>query len=1027
MKTLSLVVSLLLIVALGTEVLAGSDRLQRAMADPTPVPPSSEAPGKVLGDTIYLIGNPWNPDHVSDGGIGPVANGTFEDQFGNPGWFGWTHVDETAPDESYWQVSSFQAIEGNYSMWCGTEFPDGDHGYGNGWNQSLVFTHQVADNAVSTSVNLTLTVRVDTEPGYDYVLIEYFAGGIWMSWNDGGWDGVATHEFDETVVFQPGDYGGIGDDEIRLRIRFSSDAGWSDEDGLWDTDGACQADQLVVVIDGAVVDQEDFEDQVSDHWIPVLDPGVGDFATLYTNLLDEDDCRSNLSAQVAFVDNGIVVPGTGGSPCVTWCYGPGGYIVNNTGGLMGPDYHLENTIISPPVEWPDGAEGAFIGFTVYCHEELGDQSTWPGIFYSWHVRSVTTGDPADLESAPWRNDNFVSYFPDPIYFNVTQDVTARLEPGRTHVQMALRVIELGYAWGYVGTDGTPAPYFDNAKLAAYPFSGPGTRYRAIDLFNDGFPASGDLDFADLATNNVRLDMAANISLPEHLRNDPGDSIIVDAVPVRDGSVLDGVPRLHVRMKANPLFNVARTLPASFGRTDGYFPDGWSLVEGWIDADSTYNANGNLIEDRYNFDLPDTGFFFPGDVLHYYIEARDNVGGDVGTSLIPADTTGFATLAPGLHYDPTFKVRALPTVFSATPGDQPQILYWDDNSFWTNQNEWHVALSQLGYQRGVDYDLYATNGAGSGVGNGLGGRATSATLDGYDTLLYTASFSGVGLLSNGDFQQDPSRDLQVLSNWFARGGKNAFMTGDNLVSAVLDEGSLGAAFVNTYFGVTYHQSDLRGLIGGQVAPRVTTIPGNGVIARVSEWIAYGGCLHLNTFDAIEASAEAVRLAEFADATYPYAAAVYRHYEPEDAEVVLLPYDLEFLYNAPGWAPPAGYDGIAARAIVLEDILNFFGYQSSGVPIAAAPDLPLSIRCHPNPFNPMTTIQLTVPRPGDVTLRIYDLRGRLVRTLVAGELLAGGHEVTWDGRNEQGGTVASGVYVAEARAGGATEVQKLTLVR
>jgi subtilisin-like proprotein convertase family protein len=64
--------------------------------------------------------------------------------------------------------------------------------------------------------------------------------------------------------------------------------------------------------------------------------------------------------------------------------------------------------------------------------------------------------------------------------------------------------------------------------------------------------------------------------------------------------------------------------------------------------------------------------------------------------------------------------------------------------------------------------------------------------------------------------------------------------------------------------------------------------------------------------------------------------------------------------------------------------------------------------PNPFNPMTTIRFDLPRRGQVSLRIYDVAGRLVRTLVDGEMPAAQHSVVWDGNDQTGRRQASGVY-------------------
>jgi len=84
--------------------------------------------------------------------------------------------------------------------------------------------------------------------------------------------------------------------------------------------------------------------------------------------------------------------------------------------------------------------------------------------------------------------------------------------------------------------------------------------------------------------------------------------------------------------------------------------------------------------------------------------------------------------------------------------------------------------------------------------------------------------------------------------------------------------------------------------------------------------------------------------------------------------------------------------------------------------------------PNPFNPVTTIRYDVPAGGgDVSLRVYDVGGRLVRTLVSGRQTAGEKAVTWDGLNEAGGPVATGVYFCRLIAGDFNEVRKMTILK
>ncbi|RKZ11022.1 hypothetical protein DRQ50_14040, partial [bacterium] len=664
---------------------------------------------KADGDTIYLIGGLDRQD------------GKFETAAGLPDWQGWNSVDHTNDGIFAWNIRSGEyAMAGDYSMVCGTDvaLPGGgtDFGYANSWHKILVFTYDVPDPSQIVELHLTGTMRVDTEQDYDYVYLQAKTAMGGQNFADHStWDGPSrVYSLNHTVTLHPEDYVG---NQAQIRFYFFSDVGWSDQDGLYDSNGPCWLDNLGVSLDGDLVDYEDFEDNVSDHWQEVMSPGVGDYAELYQDLQDLDPCRQNSSVQVAFVDNGVVVPGTGGSQCITWCYGPSGYIVNNSGGLLGPDSHIQNGIISPPLEWQTNCDAAQLIFGVYMHEPMTASSG--GIMYEWYVRSVTTGDAADLEAAAWTNDTTVWYGP-PVYANHPVDITTYLEPGRTHFQVQLRVWEAGWLFNVTGSDGTPHPYFDNVRVLTYPFAGPAMLYDPLFIAQDDFPDLGDFDFSNLAANSIRFDMARNISPAAALRNDPGDSLFVDVVPVRAGSNLPQLPEMVVRMKANPVFDAVRVLPAGFSQSG-------NIITGAVVGDSTYAASGLLVADRYNFDLPDTGFFYPGDVIHYYFEAWDNLAGDIGHTVLPGDTTGFASLTHDLHYPSDFICRGLPSLNAASPGSQPNILFWNDFANRGGENEWYYALKAAGLIEGVDYDIYYTNAPDAGEGNGLGGRATSALL------------------------------------------------------------------------------------------------------------------------------------------------------------------------------------------------------------------------------------------------------------------------------------------------------------
>ncbi|MBI4551520.1 MAG: DUF4331 family protein [Candidatus Latescibacteria bacterium] len=84
-------------------------------------------------------------------------------------------------------------------------------------------------------------------------------------------------------------------------------------------------------------------------------------------------------------------------------------------------------------------------------------------------------------------------------------------------------------------------------------------------------------------------------------------------------------------------------------------------------------------------------------------------------------------------------------------------------------------------------------------------------------------------------------------------------------------------------------------------------------------------------------------------------------------------------------------------------------------------------YPNPFNPETAIQYEIHKPGKVTLRVYNLAGQQVRTLIDDVQTAGHYTVRWDGLTDNGARVASGVYFYRIESGGTIEARKMLLVK
>jgi len=974
---------------------------------------------KAVRDTMYLLGGPGSLD------------GSFEDAGGVADWHGWTHQDISQAEQSlYWHISDHQPIQGSYSMWCGTWFDD-DSGYGNGWTQNLEFIWPLPDAGEPVAVSWTGILFYDTEPGFDFVYLQAWQDGSWHTLEE--WDGRRETGFVQDVILDPASWEGPEGPAIGLRFRFSSDSVWSDEDGLLDTDGAVRVDDLRVSINDVEVDFEDFENLVSDHWVGRIGTGVGDFSQIYYSMQDLDLCASNYTPQVAFIDDGIVVPGTGGSPCITWCYGPGGYVVNTYGGMSeDPNAELRNVVVSPVLEVPAGHSGLDLAMSVYLHEELAGLQ-WPGVFFFWEARGTAEDDPEAIESAAWES-YWVYYYGGPNYQRIVEDISTYMPAGVRWAQVRLGVVDMSnIGWGH-GHDATPAPYIDDVAIRSWALSGPAIAVHQSWLAQDTFPESGTIDPANPAANSCRFDMAKNISVPDEAANVPGDSLVFDVVPVRAGSILAEPPRMHVVMKPNPVFDDVRILPENFTLEDGLLR---GHVVGW-----PVTHEGTPVVDRWAFDLPDTGFFYPGDEIRYFVEAMDLIGGDVGVSRLPADTTGLTNFVSDdiieSDYPDDFIVRALPEITILENDDyyHTRVLLWFDQNRNAEYLAWLGALRDIqfdddqdGPPHHQDFDIYRTRWAGAGLGNGLGGRATAEQIAGYDFILYDCGLFQTNTLGVGEPQWDHSDDVALLDAWLTSGDKHLFMCGDNLVSSLANGNGEAQAFLTDHIGATLVDVDVSQYINNQYTPRVQAMPGASYPSTDMQWIAYGGCQPIRAFDAILPTGDAQRVAEFADpngnfGVFPYAAGILNHGMESNSETFLTPMAFARIYSAPDWYPPAGYPHYARAALLYEWLPRTIvipGVDDDGLPKA------LSVSAYPNPFNPRVTLALDLPKAATTSVKIYDIRGALVRSIPVTAREAGHHEVIWAGQDDRGGDVASGVYFYRVDVAGEQRQGKLTLVR
>ena len=111
---------------------------------------------------------------------------------------------------------------------------------------------------------------------------------------------------------------------------------------------------------------------------------------------------------------------------------------------------------------------------------------------------------------------------------------------------------------------------------------------------------------------------------------------------------------------------------------------------------------------------------------------------------------------------------------------------------------------------------------------------------------------------------------------------------------------------------------------------------------------------------------------------------------------------------------------------------FGLNAVPTPVSVLietrPEIYALAENYPNPFNPETTIKYQLPEAGDVRLEVYNMLGQVVTTLVDQHQLARRYTVLWQGTNDNGQTVGSGIYFYRIQVGGEFQsVKKMLLLK
>ena len=985
-------------------------------------------------DTLFLFAA---SGPGSFGSEGTTSRGySFDAADGSPTHAGWSGLDLNEPDGDWWHVAEASLTTGHltdmsaalpfdaqdlvndYSLWCGAEDQCGwvnPRGYGNDWAQGAVV--DLADVALADSLVLDFGLATWYE-GSDYdnlTLLLRFTNGQEQE----------LHQFQEVFGLPYSEQNfflaaadALGDTLSSLVFHFSSDGGWSDEDGRIDSDiGAVWLDNIRVSVDGAIRFETDFEDgQMPAGLSTELVPGTGDLSALYSGLPAEDPCFRNDTNYWAFFDTSQT---TAEWPDGIVPFGPP-YIANYIRSpLLQRDQHGQPLSLGPDQRFILSAD-------IYMDLPLENL-----VFFHFAIGGATGVDPTCFRyaahNAVWYGEQKEWSHFDLDVTHLVVDVVDGDWAGTETLYADMGVVDMCEVWCNTvgdGVDHHSTPYIDNLSLAIVDGGPAAWLSQDYHNFQDAFPEPAGTVRMDNADDLVRF---WDYSTPV-----PGDSAVVylkmeplgGMAETWNGDAGEMRPDLHLywRVIDGPHTGSLDPAMADPDDLDGVWSpwagtqvlgsDTWCTMQADLAKD-----DGVPMTDRYAFDFNDD-YFLPGDRIEYFYRAASQTGAVISQPTSALD---------GAHGPPVYHhVRCLPT-----PGND--ILLVEDGSNLTDS--WRMAF-ELGGLHTVD--VFTTLQPGQDLANGLGVKAELADLAGYRVIIWDSGTEVRNTLITGGQWNDSANETQLLLDWLDQSQQNAglWVMGDLLAQDIDD----GSGYLGSMFGAQVDHGDSYRDLTGIAAPVVSGIhPALQYLGGAPEFFAFGGCPQNRDFAAVSARQELMVSVSHAwqdDAGLGLVAGIL-DLDPEDdgfldnsqgytTRALFSPFSYSAVRDN-GYAVPEGVS--YARYFPLHVLEQLFGYAGGGyVPAETLPVLATKLdAAFPNPFNPSTTLAFTLAESGPMRLSIHDVTGRELVVLAEGRHDAGRHALTWDGRDAAGHTQASGVYFADFRAGDHRDRRKLLLLK
>jgi hypothetical protein len=1026
-------------------------------------------PGGVFGvsqgpDTFYYGGTVWDGTDLRWEASPPTSAGWINRHMWSfaAGGFngvahsgenmdGWKGVDNTVMAQDYFDVKDNATlgqaciIAGTKSLFCGATTQEAidmcfldvaGTGYGNSWNQG-VYTPTYTWDTSSDAAVLTYACTYESEAAYDFtyvilqvydtIALEFVDLDTLATYTDAG---SASETFDLATAMAaltpPVDF--------RIVFQFVADGGYSDGDGLNPTVCGAFAMDTYNVNDNGTNYAEDFESTA----IRSLPTGWAHYSAAcgdYAHSKHLNDLTVNLTADPCVA----AVPGI--------CEMADSVLVMFDEGAPLYPHPLcqDNYVMSPIVDFSDhpGLPGRMLDYEAFRSLPLNDH-----IFMYWQAR-YKPGCAAGGWSS-WMTDNYVYYSTEGTRcFHMIFDVSTYLPPEAEQGQMGLGVVNYcdEDPWDLGCTNNANVtPYYDNVSFGVYGSTvAPYISQRELDYFMDQFGEDGTLN--PLATADTRTSNYLSDLLPP---------IFADTMVARSASA-DTEVWLVFRMAA---VSPKQTFTAPFFT---WFPNvqlgGW--FEAQMDTAEVTNSAGDgtvVVANNYAtcfhevdavrvaqglgeiVEILPNQVFVPGTRIEFYLKARYTGSSD-----------WYYLPAAGAAGPEEFEILPMFADDGAGSVEWPCLIFADHfgqrgNGGLRNSERTAAALTTAGYE----FDMFNRLGPSSDLRNGIGRWAYNPGQTGtpgtpkfnwgpgatiYQMLAYSHCMLNAGNIYGYSIYQ---ADGDMLNSWLtvytdAEHFRFLWVSGDSWARELNRRTPWGPLFMNGTMATTYVGNSYA-ITANDFTYCLGMTDMLGAISSPAEpyYVRQNGCPR--NYNMINVAGTGVLEERYDMSAIPRYAAVSNAPGGVAYKTFTEGYDWNVMRNGAAGFPTCGADPLATwftSVLTWGALTNQICGPSFVIDVKEPGVVPAVVtslgQAFPNPMNPTATINYTIGTPGKVQLRVFDVSGRVIRTLVDETMTAGAFKAIWDGKNDGGERVASGVFFYQLNAPGSELNKKIVILQ